>query len=108
MAHEELLAATELFADAPPAAIRAVAAEARELPLVRGDVLFLEGDVADSMFLVIDGCVAIITANPQISGFTPVAAPMAMAMGMVVARNPVMLGISNRTGTETIINVATT
>ena len=64
MAHEELLAATELFADAPAAAIRAVAAEARELPLIRGDVLFLEGDVADSMFLVIDGCVAIITANP--------------------------------------------
>lgn len=64
MAHEELLAATELFADAPAPVIRAIAAESRELPLIRGDVLFLEGDVADSMFLVIDGCVAIITANP--------------------------------------------
>ena len=64
MAHEELLAATEFFADAPAAVIRTIAAESRALPLIRGDVLFLEGDVADSMFLVIDGCVAIITANP--------------------------------------------
>ena len=34
------------------------------MPLIRGDVLFREGDVADSLYLVVSGRVAIAIANP--------------------------------------------
>lgn len=64
MAHEELLARTDFFADAPPAIIRDIAAAGNELHLIRGDVLFREGDVADSLYLMISGRVAIAIANP--------------------------------------------
>ena len=64
MAHEELLARTDFFADAPPAIVRDLAAIGSELHLIRGDVLFREGDVADSLYLVVSGRVAIAIANP--------------------------------------------
>ncbi|MCB0981425.1 MAG: cyclic nucleotide-binding domain-containing protein, partial [Ilumatobacter sp.] len=64
MAHEELLARTDFFADAPPAVIRELAAAGSELHLIRGDVLFREGDVADALYLVVSGRVAIAIANP--------------------------------------------
>lgn len=64
MAHEELLARTDFFADAPPSVIRDLAAAGSELHLIRGDVLFREGDVADSLYLVVSGRVAIAIANP--------------------------------------------
>ena len=64
MAHEELLARTDFFADAPPAVVRELAATGQELPLIRGDVLFREGDTADALYLVISGRVAIAIANP--------------------------------------------
>ena len=64
MAHEELLARTDFFADAPPSVIRDLAALGSELHLIRGDVLFREGDVADSLYLVVSGRVAIAIANP--------------------------------------------
>ena len=64
MAHEELLARTDFFAEAPAALVRQLAEEGEELPLVRGDVLFREGDVADSLYLVISGRIAIAIANP--------------------------------------------
>lgn len=64
MAHEELLARTDFFADAPAQAIREIAAAGAELHLVRGDVLFREGDVADSLYLMVSGRVAIVIANP--------------------------------------------
>ena len=64
MAHEELLARTDFFAEAPPALVRQIAELGEELPLVRGDVLFREGDVADSLYLVISGRIAIAIANP--------------------------------------------
>jgi len=55
MAHEALLARTDFFADAPPALLRDLAASGAELPLIRGDVLFREGDVADMLYLVVSG-----------------------------------------------------
>ena len=64
MAHEELLARTDFFADAPPAIVRDMAAAGSELHLIRGDVLFREGDLADSLYLVVSGRVAIAIANP--------------------------------------------
>jgi CRP-like cAMP-binding protein len=64
MAHEELLARTDFFADAPPSVIRDLAATGQELPLIRGDVLFREGDTADALYLVVSGRVAIAIANP--------------------------------------------
>jgi len=44
--------------------VREIAASAVERPLVRGDVLFSEGDVADSLYLVVSGRVAIAIRNP--------------------------------------------
>ncbi len=64
MAHEELLARTDFFAGAPPALIRELAERGHELPLIRGDVLFREGDEAESLYLVASGRVAIVIANP--------------------------------------------
>jgi CRP-like cAMP-binding protein len=64
MAHEELLARTDFFADAPVEVVREIAAAAVERSLVRGDVLFHEGDVADSLYLVVSGRVAIAISNP--------------------------------------------
>lgn len=64
MTHEELLASSEFFADAPSSVIAAIAANAQELPLIRGDVLFKQGDSADSMFLVISGRIAILIDSP--------------------------------------------
>lgn len=64
MAHEELLARTDFFGDAPAAVLRDIAAQGVELHLIRGDVLFREGDVADSLYLVVSGRVAIVIENP--------------------------------------------
>jgi CRP-like cAMP-binding protein len=64
MAHEELLARTDFFGDAPASVIREIASVGVELPLIRGDVLFREGDVADSLYLVVSGRVAIAISNP--------------------------------------------
>lgn len=64
MAHEELLARTDFFANAPTALLRELAAAGSELDLVRGDVLFRERDVADSLYLVISGRLAIVIPNP--------------------------------------------
>jgi CRP/FNR family transcriptional regulator, cyclic AMP receptor protein len=64
MAHDDLLAATEFFAAAPSEAITAVLSDAHERTLVRGDVLFREGDSADTMYVVTRGRLAIAIANP--------------------------------------------
>jgi CRP-like cAMP-binding protein len=60
----ELLARTEFFADAPAATIDDLAAHAEERELVRGDVLFKEGDPPDALYLVTAGRLAIALANP--------------------------------------------
>ncbi len=64
MAHEDLLARTEFFADAQPEVLRTIAAAGREQHLIRGDVLFREGDVADALYVVLRGRLAIAIANP--------------------------------------------
>jgi CRP-like cAMP-binding protein len=64
MAHEDILARTDFFADAPPGALTAVAAAGQERQLVRGDVLFNEGDPPESLYLVLEGRMAIAIANP--------------------------------------------
>ena len=64
MAHEETLARTDFFADAPPDALAAVAASGTERHLIRGDVLFNEGDPPESLYLVLRGRMAIAIANP--------------------------------------------
>ena len=64
MAHEDLLARTDFFADAPAEVVRQIASHGNELHLVRNDVLFREGDVADSLYLVVSGRVAIAIENP--------------------------------------------
>ena len=49
MAHEELLAKTDFFANAPADVVARLAAAGTELPLIRGDVLFREGDAPDAI-----------------------------------------------------------
>lgn len=64
MAHEETLATTDFFADAEPDALQPVAAAGHERHLIRGDVLFHEGDPPEALFLVLRGRLAIAIANP--------------------------------------------
>lgn len=64
MAHEEILAQTDFFTGAHPDALVAVAAAGHELHLIRGDVLFNEGDPSSALYLVLRGRVAIALANP--------------------------------------------
>jgi CRP/FNR family cyclic AMP-dependent transcriptional regulator len=64
MAHEESLARTDFFADAHPDALKRIADAGSELHLIRGDVLFNEGDPPESLYLVLRGRIAIALANP--------------------------------------------
>ena len=64
MAHEEFLARTDFFSDARPDALRRIADAGTELHLIRGDVLFNEGDPPESLYLVLRGRIAIALANP--------------------------------------------
>lgn len=64
MAHEDLLARTEFFAAAPPDVLEVIVAAGSERRLVRGDLLFREGDAADALYVVLTGRVAIAIANP--------------------------------------------
>ncbi|HWL44277.1 MAG TPA: Crp/Fnr family transcriptional regulator [Ilumatobacter sp.] len=59
-----LLAGTSLFADAGPEALAPVARASRERVLVRGDVLFNEGDSPDALYVVVHGRIAIAMASP--------------------------------------------
>lgn len=64
MAHEDALAKTDFFADADPASLSEIASAGREQHLIRGDVLFNEGDPPEAIYLVLRGRVAIALANP--------------------------------------------
>lgn len=63
MAYEQILAATELFADAPAEVLQTVAAAAVERDLVRGDVLFEEGTAPNALYVVLGGRIAIAIGN---------------------------------------------
>ena len=64
MAHEDLLASTEFFAAASPDVLQTIAAAGHEISLIRGDLLFREGDPADALYIVVRGRLAIAIANP--------------------------------------------
>jgi len=63
-AHQALLARSEFFADASGEVLTTISAAGRELQLIRGDVLFHENDVADDLYVVVRGRIAIAIANP--------------------------------------------
>ena len=60
----DILARTDFFADASTSMLARVAAAGAERQLVRGDVLFNEGDPPDALYLVLRGRIAIAIANP--------------------------------------------
>jgi CRP/FNR family transcriptional regulator, cyclic AMP receptor protein len=60
----QILADTDFFADAPPELLAPIAAAGVERHLIRGDVLFNEGDPPDSIHLVLSGRIAIAISNP--------------------------------------------
>jgi CRP/FNR family transcriptional regulator, cyclic AMP receptor protein len=60
----ERLSKTSFFADAPPELLGRIAAAGRERQLVRGDVLFNEGDAPDALYLVGRGRIAIAMTSP--------------------------------------------
>lgn len=59
-----LLRTVSLFADAEPEALAPVAAASSRRNLVRGDVLFQEGDPPDALYIVTSGRIAMVMANP--------------------------------------------
>jgi CRP-like cAMP-binding protein len=63
MPHEEIIARSELFAEAPAEVITSLAAAAEERHLIRGDLLFQEGDQPDALFIVLKGRIAIAMDN---------------------------------------------
>ena len=71
MAYEDVLAATELFQGVSHDELTDLAAHATNRRLVRGDVLFKEGDPADSLFVALRGRIAI--ANKSFDGRESVA-----------------------------------
>ena len=62
--HVERLSRTSFFADAAPELLARVADAGTERTLVRGDVLFSEGDPPDALYLVVDGRIAIAMSSP--------------------------------------------
>jgi CRP/FNR family transcriptional regulator, cyclic AMP receptor protein len=62
--YTQILAETDFFADAAPALLGPIAAAGTERHLVRGDILYHEGDPPDSIHLVLRGRLAIAIANP--------------------------------------------
>ena len=62
--HTQVLATTDFFSDAPPDLLAPIAAAGTERHLIRGDVLYNEGDPPDSIHLVLSGRLAIAIANP--------------------------------------------
>ncbi|HEY3484435.1 MAG TPA: Crp/Fnr family transcriptional regulator [Ilumatobacteraceae bacterium] len=62
--YTDILAATDFFADAPLDVLRPVASAGTERHLIRGDVLYHEGDPPDALHLVLRGRLAIAIANP--------------------------------------------
>lgn len=63
MAHEQVLADTEFFANAPAEMLSTIAAAGKIRELVRGDVLFEAGDDPDTIYVVLSGRIAIAIGN---------------------------------------------
>jgi CRP/FNR family transcriptional regulator, cyclic AMP receptor protein len=76
MSHASIIAASEFFSAASPAVIDAIASSAHEKNLVRGDVLFKEGDVPDALYIVLSGRIAIAIDNKPLDSRESVVALM--------------------------------
>lgn len=63
MNHEQILAETEIFAEAPEAVLSGIATAGKVRDLVRGDVLFETGDEPSSLYVVLSGRIAIAIGN---------------------------------------------
>ena len=63
MAHEELLANTDFFADASTDVLTSLLRHGSELSVRRNDVLFNEGDSPDSLFVVLRGRIAMLNTS---------------------------------------------
>ena len=63
MAHEELLAHTDFFADASTEVLTSLLQHASEVSVRRNDVLFTEGDSPDSLFVVLRGRIAMLNTS---------------------------------------------
>ena len=64
LAFREVLAQTDFFADAPSESLDKLTEFAEERQMVRGDILFEEGDPPDALYVVTHGRLAIALANP--------------------------------------------
>lgn len=64
-ANVDLLRNSTLFAGMPAADIAAVAAHGREMAFEQGSFLFLEGDPADTIYLVLEGHVRLAQLSPS-------------------------------------------
>lgn len=58
------LAATPLFADLPGQALEALVENLAIVPLLRGEVLFREGDTGDALYVIVEGEVAVQAEGP--------------------------------------------
>ena len=76
MSHASIIAASEFFSGANPAIIDSIAARADERSLVRGDVLFKEGDTPDALYIVLAGRIAIAIDNKPLDNRESVVALM--------------------------------
>lgn len=74
MAYEDVLARSGFFSDVPLTRLQEIASAGSNRHLVRGDVLFLAGDISDRLFVVISGRVAM--SNRSIDGRESVVALM--------------------------------
>ena len=92
MVDMNLLSDVELFRALSPEAFEQVAGQARPRSLRRGDVLFAEGDIAEELFVVETGRIAI--ANRSIDGRESVVA--LMEPGDVFGEMPLFDGIVGR------------
>ena len=76
MAHEQVLAETEFFADAPASMLTLISAAGKVKKLIRGDVLFESGDEPDSIYVVLSGRIAIAIGNKPLDNRETVIALM--------------------------------
>ena len=76
MSHASIIASSEFFSAASPAVIDAIASSAHEKNLVRGDVLFKEGDAPDALYIVLSGRIAIAIDNKPLDSRESVVALM--------------------------------
>lgn len=76
MSHASIIAASEFFSAASPSVIDSIASFAEEKSLVRGDVLFKEGDAPDALYIVLAGRIAIAIDNKPLDSRESVVALM--------------------------------